>query len=152
MLPDVGNWFAISDGAPQAAAMYHRHYSFKNYRHKRPRLFVGPGRKMILMTPESGALFVWRKFIDKSGQVGVNCAIFRNERPDLYLSSELIFEAMDLAWTRWPRERLYTYVNSNKVRSSRPGLCFVMAGWSECGETKWNKLKIFEILPEAQLL
>jgi hypothetical protein len=43
-----------------------------------------------------------------AGQRGVNCAVFRNESS--VLSSELIREACGLAWTRWPGERLYTYV------------------------------------------
>lgn len=43
------------------------------------------------MTVDCRALFAWRKFIDKSGQQGVNCSIFRNEGPEL--SSELIIEA-----------------------------------------------------------
>jgi hypothetical protein len=30
-------------------------------------------------TGDADALFVWRKFIDDSGQQGVNCAVFRNE-------------------------------------------------------------------------
>ena len=144
----IGNWFAVRDGEIDAAAMYHRHYSYANYRAKKPKLFVGPGVKVVLMTPERGALFVWRKFIDKSGQQGINCAIFRNERPDLYQSSALILEAEQLAWDKWPGERLYTYVNAKKVKSVNPGYCFKMAGWKPCGFTVSRKLLILEKLPE----
>ena len=143
----MGSWYSVPDGSIDAAAMYHRHYSYANYRKKHPVLFVGPGEKMVLMTPERGALFVWRKFIDKSGQTGVNCAIFRNERSDLYRSSDLILEAEQLAWTHWPGERLYTYVNAKKVKSSNPGYCFKRAGWKVCGVTKSRKLIILEKLP-----
>ena len=145
---DGANWFGIKDGEIDASAMYHRHYSYANYRAKNPKLFVGPGKKIVLMTPERGALFVWRKFIDKSRQTGVNCAIFRNERPDLYRSSDLILEAEQLAWARWPGERLYTYVNAKKVKSDNPGYCFKVAGWRVCGVTKSRKLVILEKLPE----
>jgi hypothetical protein len=145
------NWYAIKDGAPEAFAMYHRHYSCVKYRRKnRQRLFVGPGEKIVLMTNDSSALFVWRKFIDKSGQQGVNCAIFRNEHPERYLSSDLILEAEQIAWQRWPGERLYTYVNARKIRSVNPGCCFKVAGWTVCGRTVSRKLIILEKLPEQK--
>jgi hypothetical protein len=89
---------------------------------------------MVLITPECNALFVWRKFISDDGQEGVNCAVFRNE--GTRLSSELINEAEILAWSRWPRERLYTYVAPRKIRSTNPGYCFLMAGWNPCGHSK----------------
>lgn len=146
----MGAWYSVPDGTVDAAAMYHRHYSYVKYRPKAPKLFCGPGQKMILMTPERGALFVWRKFIDKSGQQGVNCAIFRNERPDLYRSSELILEAEKLAWERWPGERLYTYVNAKKIQSSNPGYCFQVAGWRKCGKTVTRHLVILEKLPTGE--
>ena len=49
---------------------------------------------MVLINQEATALFVWRKFIDKSGQQGINCAVFRNESG--CLSSELIIEAEEM--------------------------------------------------------
>jgi hypothetical protein len=143
------DWIPIKDGDPRGYALFKRHYSCLPYqRRKRGNgsLFVGPGEKTVLMTPECDALFVWRKFIDKSGQQGVNCAVFRNEGERL--SSDLIRSACELAWLRWPGERLYTYVNAKKIRSSNPGYCFKRAGWTVCGETKTRKLVILEILPE----
>jgi hypothetical protein len=59
----------------------------------------------------------------------------------------LIQEATQLAWQRWPGQRLYTYVNPRKVRSTNPGCCFLKAGWRRCGVTKHNKLLILELLP-----
>jgi hypothetical protein len=108
-------------------------------------LFVGPGEKLVLLTEDERALFVWRKFIDASGQDGVNCAVFRNEGPRL--SSDLILEAEDIAWKKWPGQRFYTYVNSRAIRSTNPGACFKAAGWKLCGETKWNRLTILEKQP-----
>lgn len=98
---------------------------------------------MVLLTPCARALFVWRKFISKDGQQGVNCAIFRNEGAGL--SSQLILDAMQLAWQRWPGERFYTYVNPRRVLSSNPGYCFLRAGWRRCGITKTRKLLILEV-------
>lgn len=149
-------WYAVKDGDPRAFAIMRNHYSFQGYTDGRRQnlynrnrhLFVGPGEKMVLITLDCKALFVWRKFIDKSGQQGVNCAVFRNDGP--HLSSELILEAEQLAHQRWPRAKFYTYVNPNKIQSSNPGYCFQMAGWQKCGLTKSKGLVILEKLPQEQ--
>jgi len=135
LFPLDGYYEAVKDGNKYALELYERHYSCYKYKDGRERkIFCGPGEKMVLLTFEKDALFVWRKFIDDSGQKGINCAIFRNEGK--ILSSSLITEAVKLAWIRWPRERLYTYVNSKKIKSTNPGYCFQMAGWKKCGFTK----------------
>ena len=147
-----GHWLPAKDGDPRAYALFKRHYPTLKYK-TRPRangsLFAGPGEKMVLLTQKCDALFVWRKFIDKSGQQGINCAIFRNESN--ILSSELILEAEQLAWQRWPGERLYTYVNQHKISSPNPGYCFKCAGWHECGRTVSRKLVILEKLSKVRL-
>ena len=106
-------------------------------------LFVGPGEKMVLITQDARALFVWRKFISDDGQDGINCAVFRNEGGGK--SSELIRAADAAAFARWPNERHYTYVNDGKVKSQNPGYCFLMAGWRRCGRNKSGKLTILEL-------
>jgi len=146
MSPGAGRfWTVTKDGDSAGLLLFKKHYSHKPYRDGRqPKLFAGPGSKLVLVTPQLDALFVWRKFRDDSGQQGINCAVFRNEGP--HLSSLLILEAEDFAWGKWPREtRLYTYVNAKKVRRKRdPGRCFRKAGWKPCGITKWNRLLILE--------
>lgn len=145
-------WLPVKDGDPRAAALYRRHYSCYQYKDNRRNqhgyrnrfLFLGPGEKIVLMTVNCDALFAWRKFIDKSGQEGVNCAVFRNESP--ILSSVLILEAEQHAWARWPGQRLYTYVNAGAIKSSNPGWCYQMAGWTKCGITKGG-LVILEKYP-----
>jgi len=140
----AGNWRGIRDGNQIALEMYNRHYSAYHYRDGRERkLFCGPGEKMVLLTANNDGLFVWRKFIDASGQQGVNCAVFRNE--GTIRSSILIAEAVELARKRWPEERFYTYVNPKKIKSSNPGYCFQKAGWKKCGITK-SGLIIFELV------
>ena len=148
-----GHWLPIKDGDPRAAALYRRHYSCYQYADNRRNqhgyrnrfMIVGPGQKMLLLTLACDALFAWRKFIDRSGQTGVNCSVFRNESP--VLSSELILEAEQHAWARWPGDRLYTYVKGSAVLSSNPGYCYLRAGWRKCGFTKGG-LVILEKLPE----
>jgi hypothetical protein len=146
----TGYWMQVKDGDPRAAALYRRHYSCHRYAdgrrddpsYRNRNLFAGPGEKIVLLTPAADALFVWRKFRDASGQTGINCAVFRNESE--ILSSVLILEAEQYAWARWPGERLYTYVNGQKVASSNPGYCFQVAGWRKCGVTKSRRLVILE--------
>lgn len=136
-------WHECRDGDNGAREIYDRHYSRYFYADgRKPKLFVGPGEKMVLITEAGDAVWCWRKFKDASGQQGVNNAIFRNEGP--ILSSLLIMDAEQLAWKRWPGERLYTYVKPTDIRSTNPGACYKKAGWKVCGITKWNKLLILE--------
>jgi hypothetical protein len=136
-------WIEVRDGNDSVRSIFERHYSRKQYADgRKPLLFVGPGEKMVLMTPDAKAIFAWRKFISGDGQQGVNCAIFRNEGQQR--SSDLIRQADAIADEKWPGERHYTYVNPRKVMSNNPGYCFKVAGWKECGVTKWNRLLILE--------
>lgn len=139
-------WVPSRDGDPDALALYLRHYSARQYRDgRRRRLFVGPGEKTVLLTPERDALFVWRKFRSMDAtQTGVNCAVFRNE--SRHLASDLIRQACEIAWRRWPGQRLYTYVNPRRVKSCNPGYCFLVAGWWKCGVSK-KGLTILETVP-----
>ena len=139
-------WFITKDGDQIAAELFSRHYSKINYKDgRKPKLFCGPGEKIVLRTWEGDALFVWRKFRDDSGQTGINCSIFRNE--STHQSSELIRQADSIADAVWPSERHYTYVNAKKIKSSNAGYCFKIAGWKPCGITKVNKLIILEKIP-----
>ncbi len=135
-------WIVGQDGEPELRAIYERHYSCRQYRDGRKvRLFCGPGEKLVLTTPRRDALFVWRKFIDDSGQCGINCAVFRNESS--IRASALIREADAIADYCWPGARHYTYVRPQAVKSRNPGFCFLCAGWVRCGFTK-SGLIIFE--------
>lgn len=142
------------DGNDTARSIFDRHYSRYFYKDgRKPLLFVGPGNKMVLLTENCKALFVWRKFISAGHQKGINCAIFRNENSG-FLSSELIREADTLADDKWGKQRHYTYVNPAKLHTTKrrgheycpwpPGRCFIEAGWSPCGWTAARRLMIFE--------
>lgn len=140
-------WRRSRDGDPLGLVLHRRHYSRRRYADGRdPALFVGPGEKLVLVAHDDDALFVWRKFIDASGQKGINCAIFRNESP--HVASEMILDAERWAADRWPGERLYTYVNPQRIRSTNPGYCFKRAGWTTCGETRGRRpLVVLEKVP-----
>lgn len=112
-----------------------RHYSRRHYRdNRRPRLFVGPGEKIVLLTVSCDALFVWRHYKDRADRMVVECTVFRNE--GRWLSSRLIEWAEEFARDRWPGEALTTWVNPTKIRSTNPGFCFLQAGWQRAG---WSK-------------
>ena len=155
-------WFAVSKRDPRAVALFSRHYSSrKNGATIQDWLAAGitaPGESLVLLTPAGDALFVWvRQRYTLDGQTGVNCAVFRNE--GTYLSSELIREAEQLAWARWPEERLYTYVDPDQVRSANPGYCFKMAGWTLVRDgsgqpmrTRGRGLLILEKLPQLEVM
>jgi hypothetical protein len=145
---DTRLWRAVRDGDRTALALYERHYSARRYRDgRRRRLFVGPGEKLVLLARDGRAVFAWRRFRSDDGQRGVNCSVFRNEGG--VLSSDLIREAMEWAWQRWPTERLYTYIDAGKVASSNPGYCFLMAGWRRCGTTKGGHGRSTQVILEA---
>lgn len=138
-----GAWIPVKDGNNTARSIFDRHYSRYFYKDgRKPKLFVGPGHKMVLLTQNCRALFIWRKFYSRAKQEGVNCAVFRNERSG-YVSSELIREADAIADAKWPHQRHYTYVKADAVLSRNPGYCFIRAGWQRCGMTK-SGLLIFE--------
>lgn len=145
-MPD---WYITKDGDKSCLALYERHYSAYRYADGRKRSqFVGPGEHIVLRTGDADAMFVWRKFIDDSGQEGVNCAVFRNEAPTRYRSSDLIRQADAVADVAWPGQRHYTKVNSAAVGSGYPGWCFIRAGWKRCGTTRGG-LYLFERRPRC---
>lgn len=155
LFPDLeGYWFSVLEDDARALAIYLRHYSSSKARGSRAPIplrgnaakFVGPGASMVLLSAASDALFVWRKQdYRKDEQIGVECSIFRNEGH--VRSSDLIREADALAWSRWPGERHFTFVDDAKVRSINPGACFKRAGWKACGRNADGRLTILEILP-----
>src|SRR3546814_5128157 len=71
----MSEWWRTKDGYKAGLELYGRHYSANRYADGRRRTqFVGPGEHIVLRTFDACALFVWRRFIDDSGQRGINCA------------------------------------------------------------------------------
>lgn len=145
MFPELV-WLRVGKRDPRAVGLYGRHYSAAAGVSARARLgagIVAPGESVTLLTADCSALFVWVR--QAYGQVGVNCAVFRNE--GRALSSDLILAAEAIAWARWPGERLFTYIDPARVRSSNPGYCFLCAGWVRCGWSKRRGYLILEKIP-----
>lgn len=136
-------WWLTKDGDLDCLALYNRHYSAYQYADGRQRkLFAGPGEKIVLRTKAATALFVWRRFIDSSGECGINCAVFRNESQ--HRSSDLIRQADAIADRIWPCRRHYTYINPSKIKSTNPGFCFLAAGWKRLKRRTGKGLIIME--------
>lgn len=78
------------------------------------------------------------------------CSAFRNERQDLYLSSELVEEGVAASRHRWPDVPdlgMVTFIDPGKVRRKRdPGRCFLRAGFKVVGTTKGG-LVALQLLP-----
>jgi len=128
-----GHWIEVKDGDPRAVALYSRHYSARQGADWLRYGFSGKGESMVLLTLDCRALFGWRKV---EGE-GIQCFVFRNEGD--ILSSELIKEAMELAYQKWGKQRLYTYVNPRAVHGD--GKCFKAAGWRKLSRrTKKQRL------------
>lgn len=122
----------------ECRALADRHYSRRTVG---ARQFAYSGRKLVLRNAEGTVLFVWM-FPDETlrmdGQVGYNCAMFRNESERR--SSEIILEAEGMAVNKWGPNRMYTYVDASKIRSRNPGCCFLKAGWVRVGLSKGGKV------------
>lgn len=145
LFEDSAHWIKVSAADHNAVEFFKRHYSFRKGRsrnHKNGNRVFGPGENITLWGCDNKSLFVWRKEkYRKDGQAGINCAVFRNEGGAL--SSKIINEAEEIAWKKWPGERLFTFVDPFRVASSNPGYCFIRAGWRHCGRTKTKSLIIF---------
>ena len=134
---------------------------------------------MLLISLDCSGLFVWHRMtppeerdakgpekrrkergnapspyaIGDASRHGIMCSVFRNEGP--LRSSDLILEAEDLAWRRWPGQRLFTYVWPAKLKPPEhkyrkpkvPGKCFIAAGWRTCGRNADGRLIILEKMP-----
>ena len=111
------HWCLSRDGDALCYALYRRHYSSAKNPRPKIRQFAAPGEALVLIGTDGLSLFVWTRQLYRADcQAGVNCAVFRNE--GLVLSSTLIREAADLAWDKWPGERLFTFVDAGKSATS----------------------------------
>jgi hypothetical protein len=116
---------------PEMARLADRHYSRRTIG---ARQFCYAGRKLVLRDCAGLVLFGWvwpYDHLRMDGQTGYNCAIFRNE--STRLASEIILEAEQAAFAKWGANRVYTYVDGRRVRSTNPGFCFLKAGWCKIG-------------------
>jgi hypothetical protein len=161
----------VVDGAG-AFAWAGPHYSRRS---PGSRTFTGCGREVVLVTDCGRAAWavIYQSTPAKAGsgstrgRPGLRDAacvergwvwrnnMFRNLGAGL--SSELIRAATEMTYREWvsrygslPPERLRTEVDGQKVLSTNPGYCYMMAGW-EIGPTKRGKRFLYAPPPPASL-
>lgn len=143
-------WIKSHRADPKACKLADRHYNRQSIGSPQ---FVPPGRCLVLVTPDYGALWVtswpFAEFVKHKWAGRWVCSLFRRESGPL--ASDLIGDAV--AATRWfygdpPADGFLTFVNTLKIKQgTKPGYCFQMAGWDHIG---WSKggLKAFGLEPE----
>lgn len=139
---------------PTAVPVADRHYNRQSVGYPN---FVPPGRCVVLRTPEAGALWVtswpFAEYVMHEWAGAWINSTFRNERRDLYLSSDLIRQAIAATLSFWPDPPelgMVTFIDPEKVKRKRdPGRCFLRAGFELVGRTKVNGLLALQMLPGA---
>ena len=144
----------ISDRCdPAVKPLADRHY---NRQTPESPQFAPPGRCVVLSLPGAFWITSWPRYARHAWEGAWICSAFRNERPDLYLSSALILDA--IAATRAifgepPSLGMITFVDPCKTRRKRdPGRCFRKAGFLPCGVTQEKGLIVLQLLPDAMPL
>lgn len=103
---------------PLARELADRHYNRQSIGADN---FVPPGRCLVLWTPGAFWVTSWplAEYVRHAWAGAWMCSAFRNERPDLYLSSELIREAVAATRARYgepPALGMVTFVDRDKTQ------------------------------------
>jgi hypothetical protein len=138
---------------PTANAVAKRHYNSQSHDSAQ---WVKPGACVCFRTREGGAIWSasapFTEYVQHAWAGAWENSTFRNERRDLYLSSELITEGVSATLAEWgdpPPLGIVTFVDAAKTRRKRdPGRCYRRAGFEHVGFTK-KGLWVFQLLPEA---
>lgn len=115
-----------------------------------------PGRCFALVVPmESGGASAvwgtsWPYFAKHPWQGAWMCTVFRNEHPELHLSSDLIRQAVAVTraiYPAVPELGMITLVDEDKTRRKRdPGRCYLRAGFRRVGYMKSGHI-VLQLLP-----
>lgn len=143
-------WAKTWRADPAGAAIADRHYNRQSIGAAQ---FVPPGRCVVLRTPDAPCLWTtswpFAEYVQHAWPGAWVNSLFRNEAPDRYLSSDLITAAVAATLAEWPDPPdigIVSMVDPDKVRSSNPGYCYLMAGWSLVGRTRGGLL-VYQLLP-----
>jgi hypothetical protein len=148
-------WHLSFKADPRGRPLADRHYNRQKVGAPQ---FAPPGRALVLLTADATALWItsWplAEFVKHAWPGAWVNSLFRNERRDLHLSSDLIIEA--IAATRAvfgapPALGLVTFIDSGKVRRKRdPGRCYRRAGFvAATPATTEGGLIALQLLPES---
>lgn len=143
LLPLTDDLIRTSPADAECAALADRHYSRGKVGSNQ---FMGNGRKIVLRDTVGSVVFGWLWCLDglrRDGELGYNCAIFRNE--SAALASDLILEAEGWALKEWGPNRAFTYIDPRYVKPTMfrgyPvfGWSFYKAGWRYARVSKDGK-------------
>lgn len=136
---------------PRGRVLADRHYNRQSVGAAN---FVPPGRCVVLLTVDAGALWVtswpFAEYVRHAWAGAWVNSLFRRESGPL--ASELIRDAV--AVTRWvwpdvPPLGMVTFVDPTKVRHKRDaGRCYRKAGFTKVGATQ-SGLDAWQLLPDA---
>jgi hypothetical protein len=116
--------------------------------------WVKPGACLCFRTDEYGAIWStsapFAEYVKHEWAGAWENSTFRNERQDLYLSSDLIREGVAATLAIWPEPPalgMITMIDTSKTRRKRdPGRCYRKAGFRPAGYTKGG-LFVLQLLP-----
>jgi hypothetical protein len=142
------NWRLSHRADKRALPLADRHYNRQKIGSPQ---FVPPGRCIVLLTADAGALWVtswpFAEYVRHEWPgAWVNSCFRRESGP---LASELIREAIAVTRYFWepPPLGIVTFIDTNKTRRKRdPGRCYRKAGFKVCGQTKGG-LVALQMLP-----
>jgi hypothetical protein len=147
------NWHLSDRADPPANAVAKRHYNCQSPDSDQ---WVKPGACLCFRTAEYGAIWSssWPRaeYVKHAWAGAWENSTFRNERQDLYLSSDLIREGVAATLALWPEPPalgMVTMIDLAKTRRKRdPGRCYRRAGFVPCGYTKGGLL-VLQLRPDA---
>jgi hypothetical protein len=146
-------WHLSDRADPPANAVAKRHYNCQSPESDQ---WVKPGACLCFRTAEYGAIWSssWpvAQYVKHAWAGAWENSTFRNERQDLYLSSDLIREGVAATLAVWPTPPtlgMVTMIDLSKTRRKRdPGRCYRKAGFVPAGYTKGGLL-VLQLLPDA---
>lgn len=135
---------------PRALPLADRHYNRQSVGAPQ---FVPPGRCLVLLTGDAGAVWVtsWplAAYVQHAWAGAMVNSLFRREAGPL--ASELITAATAATRAQWPDLPplgLVSFIDAGKTRHKRdPGRCYRRAGWTHVGHTAGGLLA-FQLRPE----
>lgn len=145
------NWHRSNRADPRALSLADAHY---NRQKPGTPQFVPPGRCLVLLTSDAGAVWVtswpYAEFTKHRWAGAWVNSLFRRERGAL--ASELIRDAVSATRAYYgepPSLGMVTFVDQGEVKRKRdPGRCYLRAGFVRDGETKGGLLAL-RMLPDA---
>jgi hypothetical protein len=146
------NWQLSYRADPVANAVAKRHYNCQSPDSDQ---WVKPGACLCFITPEAGAIWStsapFAEYVQHAWAGAWENSTFRNERQDLYLSSDLIRDGIAATLWLWPVPPalgIVTMVDAAKTHRKRdPGRCYRKAGFRHVGFTQGG-LWVFQMPPD----